>query len=293
MNQLIRWWKTGLPPWIKFVYICLLANGLPAFCILMSIPDKTADWFVWTIKPAASARLLGVMYLSALLLVLFGFAQTNWARARITLAVIAPFSVAATIVTFFHLTPFLEHPWFHLTYWLTMYLILFVAAPVVFFWQERKHGGRLYVEAPLSRLTQTVAILSILICGLTGLGLFIDPKIVNNFWPWGLTPLVGRILAVWFSTLAIAYAWALWDGDWLRTRLLFWQAIPCGLLLALLPLLHNADLGLNRGANPLLNDSAALIFYLALTLITAGLNLLVTLLQQSRLTTPLSNKPLQ
>lgn len=280
MSKLVGWWKRGLSPWVKLVYLCLLANAVPAFIILMTIPDKTADWFVWTIKPPVSARLLGIMYLSALLLVLLGLVQPNWARARITLAVIAPFSIAATIVTFFHLSNFLEHPWFHLTYWLSMYLILFVLAPVVFAWQERKHGGRLQVEIPLSAFSQGIAVLGVIVCGATGLGLFIDPKIINNFWPWGLSPLVGRIVAVWFSTQAIAYAYTLWDGDWIRTRLVFWQAIPCGLALCLLPLLHGSEMGTGRGDTPLLDNNTAIFAYLLIAFVAAGLNLAVVLIQQ-------------
>ena len=41
-----------------------------------------------------------------------------------------------------------------------------------------------------------------------------------------------------FITHAAAYAWALWDGDWLRTRPIFWQAPPTMLLFLLLPLVH-------------------------------------------------------
>ena len=75
MERLRHWWMTGISPWVKLVYLVLLANGIPAFCILMSIPAKTEGFFVWTVKPEASARMLGVMYTNALLLVILGFLQ--------------------------------------------------------------------------------------------------------------------------------------------------------------------------------------------------------------------------
>ncbi len=287
MDRLVSWWKSGLSPWVKFVYLVLMANGVPAFIVLILLAGQTKDWFVWTITPDASARLLGVMYLDAILLVVLGFLQPNWARARITMVVITPFSIAATLVTFFHLSKFLEHPWYHLVYWLSMYLILFAAAPVIFFWQERAHGGRLTVQVPLSPIARGTAIFGLLVSTATGLGLFIDPTIVNNFWPWGLTPLVGRILAVWFSTLALAYAWALWDGDWVRTRPIFWQAIPSGLILALLPLLHSEDMGKSRGNAPILETNIALTLFVGLALTTvvlAGLTMLVEQRQRMPLT---------
>lgn len=282
MSRLQTWWKGGLSPWVKFTYLVLLANGVPAFFILWLIPDQTQDWFVWTVKPDASARFLGVMYTNALLLVFIGFLQPNWARARITLVLITFFSVAATIVTFFNLTPFLQHPWYHLAYWLSMYIILFFVAPVVFFMQEQAHGGKLLVEVPLSPLARSTALLGLVICGLTGLGLFISPEFINNFWPWKLTPLVGRILAVWFSSLTIAYGWALWDGDWLRTRPIFWQAIPTGLLALLVPVLNGADLGKDRGAAPALDNTGALILFVIANLLLAALGLITTLLSQPR-----------
>ena len=33
-------------------------------------------------------------------------------------------------------------------------------------------------------------------------------------WPWDVAPLTGRLVGVWLGAFAIAYVWALWDGDW-------------------------------------------------------------------------------
>ena len=69
MNWLRQWWNNGLSKWVKFVFLVLLANGLPAFIILMTLPTRTETFFVWTITPVINARLIGVMYFNALLLV--------------------------------------------------------------------------------------------------------------------------------------------------------------------------------------------------------------------------------
>jgi hypothetical protein len=108
----------------------------------MTLPGWTETLFFWTIKPVINARLVGVMYFNALLIVGLGLFQTSWARARNSMVVITPFSILATLLTFFVLKPFLAHPWYHLTYWLIMYLVLFFAAPYVFITEERKQGGR-------------------------------------------------------------------------------------------------------------------------------------------------------
>ena len=188
MNRLKQWWLNDLSTGVKFVLLALLANGLPAFIILMSMPGRTETFFVWTIKPEINARLVGVMYSNALLLVGFGAFQTNWPRVRIILVVIAPFSVLATVLTFFYLKPFLAHPRYHLTYWLGMYLVLFFAAPYVLITHERKYGGRLPIQIPLNVATMFLAITFLLISLLCGVALLFFVDTVNQVWPWTLPP---------------------------------------------------------------------------------------------------------
>jgi len=109
-----------------------------------------------------------------------------------------------------------------------------------------------------------VAALELGVAGLLGVALFVSPPAVSMLWPWNLTPLVGRMLGVWFTSLAAAYGWALWDGDWRRTWPIFWQAIPTGLLLAMLPLFHSGDIRVGA------QGSVALYLTLALATTTGG-----------------------
>ncbi len=156
------------------------------------MPNLTEILFVWTIKPVINARLIGVMYSNAMLLVIFSAFQTKWAKVRINLVVITLFSIFATLLTFVYLKPFLAHPWYHLAYWLTMYLILFFAAPYVFITHEKKYGGKLPVEVPLNigaRLSAGIFALISLVCGL---GLLFNIELVNQYWPWTLPPAGGR-----------------------------------------------------------------------------------------------------
>ena len=270
-ERLLTWWRTGLAPDVKFTLLVLVANGLPALVILHAIPDRTADWFVWTVEPVASARLLGVMYANALLLVAYGFTRRTWPDVRVVVVLVAYFSVAATLVTFVHLDPFLKHPWYHLTYWLAMYLILFVVAPVVLVRHERREGGRLPVQVPLGIAGIVVAIAVVAVTAVVGVALLVAPAAVAGVWPWKLTPLVGRLIGVWITSLAVAHAWALWDGDWGRTKGLFYQAIPTGLLLAAVPLLHAGDMGAS---------TASLGVYLGLSLGWAAAAAIVVVLRR-------------
>lgn len=247
MKWFKQWWSNDLSTGVKIVLLALLANGLPAFIILMSVPDMTEVLFVWTINPEINARFIGVMYSNALLLVGFSAFQTKWENVRVNMVVITLFSIFATILTFYFLKPFLAHPWYHLAFWLTMYFILFFTSPYVFFTHEKKYGGKLPIHLPLNFGARFVAGISLLVSLVSGLGLIFRVGLVNQFWPWELPPLVGGLFGVLFITHAAAYAWALWDGDWLRVRPLFWQAPITGLMLLLLPLIHPADLRPDAG----------------------------------------------
>jgi hypothetical protein len=138
-----------------------------------------------------------------------------------------------------------------------MYFVLFFAAPYIFITHERKYGGKLSIQLPLTRAARTLATVSLIISLASGLALLFAVDAVNQVLPWTLPPLVGSLIGVLFITHTAAFAWALWDGDWLRVRPIFWQAPPTGLLLFLLPLIHSSDLREESASN--------LGYYLALT----------------------------
>ncbi len=242
MNTLQQWRSNDLPNPVKLVYLVLMANAVPAFFILMFFPDRTDTLFVWTIRPEINAHLIGIMYSNALLIIAFGITRTTWGQVRITLVVITLFSILATLLTFVYLKPFLAHPWFHLVYWLTMYFILFFYAPYVFVTHERQYGGRLAVQVPLNLMTRFLTVILLLVSAMCALALLFDMDTVNELLPWTVPPLVGGLIGVLLTTHTAAYAWALWDGDWLRTRPIYWQLPPTGILLILLPLAHNSAL---------------------------------------------------
>ncbi len=261
------WWITGQSPWVKFVELFLVANAVAAVVSLVLAPGSE-DWFTWTIVPDAAARTLAVMYANAVILGVLALRCADWAHARVVFVLITVFAVAATVMTLFTLDPFLKHPWYHLAYWLTGYAVLVVLAPPVPVWQERKHGGRLAVRAPLSAVGRTTAALAGLASAAAAVALLVDPVGVSDVWPWDITPLTGRLVGVWFGAWAVAWGWALWDGDRDRNRPLFVAAPVTGLLLALVPLLDSGDVRPDAGLE------LAVFYGLALLVAAPGLALL-------------------
>ena len=246
---------SGRSPLTTLVLVLLLVNALPGFVLLQSVPGRTEDWFVWTINPDANARVLGVMYGNAFLLALVAWFGREWGTARVTMVVAAPFSVAATIVTFLTLDPFLEHPWYALSYWLLNYVVLCIVAPVDLVVNERRRGGRLAATAPLGSMPR--AALAVLAAGLAfySASLLFKLATLSSLWPFAITPLVARILGVWLGALAVAHAWVVWDRDRSRARPLLVAMPATGALLAVVPLLHRGDIR---------SDAAALTAYLVL-----------------------------
>jgi len=265
--DLRRWWTTGQHPWVRFVELFLVANAVAAVVSLVLAPGSE-DWFTWTILPDASARLLAVMYANAVVLGVLALRAPDWAHARVVFVLITAFALAATTMTFFHLDPFLAHPWYHLAYWLGGYAVLVVSAPVVLVWQERRHGGRLPVTQPLSRLQRATSAAAGGASAAAAALLLASPARFSELWPWDVAPLTARLLGVWFGAWALAYAWALWDGDWPRVRPLAAAAPVTGLLLALVPLAHGGDV------RPDAAGELAVFYVLALLVAAPGLGLL-------------------
>ena len=224
------------------VELVLLANALPAFVVLGLFPGRTADLFVWTVKPEASAHLLAAMYGNAAILAALTLARRSWADVRVAFVVFTFFSLAATTATFFFLDPFLAHPRYFFVYWLANYFFLCLVTPFVFLREEFASGGRLPVGSPLGGTARAAAVIAAAGCLAAGIAMLIGPDFVAGAWPWTLSPLVARIIGVWLTALGLAFVWTVADGDVRRTRPIFVQGLPTAVLVGLVPLLHRGDL---------------------------------------------------
>ena len=261
------WWVDGQGPWAKFVELFLVVNAVAAVGSLLLAPGSE-DWFTWTIVPDAAAYTLAVMYANAVALGVIALRRPDWAHARVVVVLITVFALAATAMTFFHLDPFLAHPWYHLAYWLGGYAVLVAVAPVVLVREERRHGGRLPVREPLTRLQSASGIAAAAGRAAAALALLASPARVSDVWPWDVAPLTARLLGVWLAAFALAYVYALWDGDWARARPLYVVAPITGALLALVPLAQPGDVRPDAAAE------LAVYYALALAIAAPGAGLL-------------------
>jgi hypothetical protein len=121
------------------------------------------------------------------------------------------------------------------------YGILFVAAPLAAVLEERRNGGRVPPEVPMSSAARVGAAMVGAALLVYGVSLLFELSVVSSLWPFAITPLVSRILGVWLASLGIAHAFVAWDGDRLRALPLRVASPVTGVLLALVPLIHRDD----------------------------------------------------
>jgi hypothetical protein len=190
---------------------------------LYVFPDRTADYWAWTIKSPLTAAFFGAGYVSAAFALGFAARTRSWERARIVAVAAFMLTTLALIATLVEWDTFAfgaggtteAVAWI----WLAVYVALPPAALVAFVLQERlvRRPTEDLAALPASRLVCTVAGV---ILALLGVGLFADWGWVVSKWPWPLPPLPARVVGAWLCTYAAVLLWfALREKSWVRGRL--------------------------------------------------------------------------
>lgn len=205
--------------------VCLTAGTGFA---LYAFPDRTADYWAWTIAAEPSAASFGASYLGAGVALTLGALTKEWRHARVVVVLVFALTSLALAVTMIHLEPFAfgEAGLTEAIAW--TWLVVYVALPPIslaaFLLQERAGGAREYdVAVPMRRSTQLQLGSAAAVAGVTGLALLLDWSWLAARWPWPLTPLTARFVGAWLVTYAVGILWCvLRERDWRRTRI----AIP-------------------------------------------------------------------
>lgn len=203
-----------------------------AYCFTVSIAgmqlfvfaDRTGDYFAWTINPPMTAAFLGASYWGSLPMLVLASRAQSWERSRIAFFGVLVFSLLTLGATVYH------RDRFHFSddsgsaqlaawTWLTVYIIVPVAAFVVLFAQWRERAGQ-PGEGSLAlpgwlRANMVVQGAPLV---LFGVALFLWPLDVGKYWPWALTPLTARAVAAWLVGMGIHAMHAGLEGRWERAR---------------------------------------------------------------------------
>jgi hypothetical protein len=193
-------------------FLVLLA-GLQLFVF----PQRTADWFSWTVDVPMTAAFLGASYWSSAVLEVAGARSRGWDRARLAVWTVMVFTALTFVVTLVHLDKFhlgAEHPTSARVVtvgWLAVYGVVPVLM-VALAWQQtrqpRAGGAGSAHERPPAPLRGLLVLLAVVLLGL-GVALLVAPLDAARLWPWTLTELTGRAVGAWLVGLGWAAAHSL------------------------------------------------------------------------------------
>lgn len=188
---------------------------------LFVFPQRTADWFSWTIDVPMTAVFLGASYWSSAVLEVAGARSRGWDRARLAVWTVMVFTALTFVATLVHLDKFhlgAEHPTSARVVtigWLAVYGVVPVLM-IVLAWQQTQLQQQPRAgdatgsarERPPAPLRGLLVLLAVVLLGL-GVALLVSPLDAARLWPWTLTELTGRAVGAWLVGLGWAAAHSL------------------------------------------------------------------------------------
>lgn len=198
--------------------LLVVAVPLEAVAVLSLyvFPDRTTDWFAWTLEPALSATFLGAMYAATLVPVAVAAARPSWSRAEPIVAATFAFVALLLAATLLHLDRLhLASTTASARFAAWLWLVVYVGAPpgvAILWWLQRRSeparratatatahgppraaGGRRWAPPrAVSGRRWALAVVAV-VATAAGVVLFVAPT--STWWPWPLTPLAGRAVA--------------------------------------------------------------------------------------------------
>jgi hypothetical protein len=201
--------------------VCLTAGtGIGLFLV----PDRTADFWAWTIKAPLTAAFFGVGYISAAISLALAARGGLWQRTRVVAVAAFTLTSLALLATLLERGPFAFGEgglregvaWI----WLAVYVALPPLVLIAFVRQERLGGSDEYdVGGALPAIRILLGCVG-LVLGAVGVLLVLDWRPLADNWPWTLPSLPARVLGAWLCTYAVTLLWfALLDHEWVRVRI--------------------------------------------------------------------------
>ncbi|MBI3158015.1 MAG: hypothetical protein HYZ26_00255 [Chloroflexi bacterium] len=214
--------RPGLAPAVQAVLATSLVLVLLAGVQLFILTDQTDRYFAWTIASPLTAAFLGAAYWGTIpaFLALWTQRGLRWQNARHGAAGVVVFGGFTLLATLVHVDKF------HMDsvtgwVWLAVYLVVPVAGLVVAISQNRAQKGQPESPvAPMAGWARAASIVFGVVVLAFGAGLFAFPDGAGAAWPWGLTPLTARAIAVWLLGLGTVQSLAAQDGDWNNAQFL-------------------------------------------------------------------------
>ncbi len=212
-------------PFTRAVYVagvCLTAGtGVGLF----AVPDRTEDYWAWTIKAPLTAAFFGAGYIGAALSLALAARTREWERTRVVAVAALTLTTLALVATLRDIGSFAfgdgglteAVAWI----WLAVYVSLPPLVLAVFVLQERagrSHDDGRVVPALVGTRVAVGGAGAVL--AVVGILLFVGWHRLLAHWAWPLPPLPATVTGGWLCTYAAAFLWfAMFERDWSRVRI--------------------------------------------------------------------------
>jgi len=220
-------------PLTRWVAILVVPILVLAFIILYLMPDRTGDYFAWTIAPTMTAMMMGAGYLAGAYFFLRVAAAKNWHHVAIGFPAITTFVWFMAIATVLHYARFNHsHPAFWA--WLVLYLVTPVLIPVLWWRNGRSDPRHLDPDDTMIKPTVRWLMAGLGLLTLTnGLLMLLWPMLYIPIWPWQISPLTARIVGGWFALPGVVALGVATDPRWSAARITL-QSQMFGIVLILI-----------------------------------------------------------
>lgn len=216
----------GVRPTTPGMRLMLLVASALVFTIgisLFVLTEQTERFFAWTIASPLTAAFLGAAYWASAVLELMASRERAWCNARIAVPAVLLFTTLTLVVTLLHSDRFHFGAPLLITRvgtwtWLLVYALVPLILGALLVLQLRLPGDDLPRAQPLPPAARWVFVAQAAVMGPLGLALLLAPAAAAPLWPWELTPLTGRAIGAWLTSLAVAAGHVAWENDLRRVR---------------------------------------------------------------------------
>lgn len=203
--------------WVAIFIIPFLAA---AFLVLYGVPDRTTEFFAWTIRPEMTPIIMGAGYGAGVYFFYRVSTVGEWHRVAPVFPGIATFTWFMAIATVLHWENFNHsHHTFYL--WVFLYALTPVLIPALWTLNRRTDAGEFATDD--ARLPRPVRLfgggLGVVVT-VSAVVLFLAPDLMIGSWPWAVSPLTARILAGWFALFGVVNTVVVLDPRWSAARIL-------------------------------------------------------------------------
>lgn len=206
-------------PITRYVGVFIIPFLVAAFAVLYGVPDRTTEFFAWTIRPEMTPLLMGAGYGAGVYFFYRVATVERWHEVASIFPGIATFTWFMAIATVLHWENFNHsHQTFYL--WVFLYAVTPVLIPALWILNGRTEPNA--VEANVVELPRAVRLLGgglgIVVVG-SAVALFAVPELMISVWPWAVSPLTTRILTGWFALFGVVNLFVARDPRWSAARI--------------------------------------------------------------------------